>query len=95
VALAMPSGNVEGNANGDKSRFFEVESMEDGEFHIKFILKNKVDAFWWALLSVYGVAQDEYKEQFLSELVRACSNCGNLPSLVGEDFNIIRNRLEK
>ena len=41
----------------------------DGEFHIKFILKNKVDDFLWALLSVYGAAQDEYKEQFLSELV--------------------------
>jgi hypothetical protein len=69
MALAMPSGNVEGNANGDKSRFIEVESMEDGEFRIKFILKNKVDAFWWAVLFVYGATQDEYKEQFLSELV--------------------------
>ena len=67
----------------------------DGEFHIKFILKNKVDGFRWALLSVYGAAQDEYKEQFLSELVRACSNCGNLPFLVGGDFNIIRNPSEK
>jgi len=44
-------------------------NQEDGEFHIKFILKNKVDAFRWALLPVYGAAQDEYKEQFLSELV--------------------------
>jgi hypothetical protein len=75
--------------------FFEVESIEDGEFHIKFILKNKVDGFRWALLSVYGAAQDEYKEQFLSELVQACSSCGNLPFLVGGDFNIIRNPSEK
>jgi hypothetical protein len=77
---------------GINQDFFEVESIEDGEFHIKFILKNKVDGFRRALLSVYGVAQDEYKEQFLSELVRACSNCRNLPFLVGGDFNIIRNR---
>jgi hypothetical protein len=80
---------------GINQEFFEVESIEDGEFHIKFILKNKVDGFRWALLSVYGAAQDEYKEHFLSELVRACSSCGNLPFLVGGDFNIIRNPSEK
>ena len=91
----MPSGNVRGMLMGINQYFFEVESIEDGEFHIKFILKNKVDGFWWALLSVYGATQDEYKEHFLSELVRACSNCGNLPFLVGGDFNIIRNPSEK
>jgi hypothetical protein len=80
---------------GINQEFFEVESIEDGEFHIKFILKNKVDGFRWALLSVYGAAQDEYKEQFLFELVRACSSCGNLPFLVGGDFNIIINPSEK
>ena len=80
---------------GINQEYFKVENIEDGDFHIKFVLKNKVDGFRWALLPVYGTAQEEYKEQFLAELVRACSNCGNLPFLVGRDFNIIRNPSEK
>ena len=74
---------------------FELENIVDGDYHIKFVIKNKVDGFRWALLSIYGAAQEEYKEQFLSELVRACTNCGDLPFLVGGDLNIIRNPSEK
>ena len=47
------------------------------------------------LLYVYCAAQEEHREHFLSELVRACTSCGDLPFLVGGDFNIIRNPLEK
>jgi hypothetical protein len=35
---------------------FEIENIEDGDYHIKFLLKNKVNGFLWALLSVYGAA---------------------------------------
>ena len=86
-----PRGMSRGMLMGINQECFEVENIEDGDFHIKFVLKIKVDGFRWALLSIYGATQEEYKEQFLSELVRACSNCGNLPFLVGEDFNIIIN----
>jgi len=48
---------------------FEVENIVDGDYHIKFVLRNKIDGFRWALLSVYGAAQEEQKENFLSELV--------------------------
>ena len=74
---------------------FEVENIMDSDYHIKFVIKNKVDGFRWALLSVYGVAQEEHKEHFLSELVRACTSYRDLPFLVGGDFNIIRNPSEK
>ena len=74
---------------------FEIENILDGDYHIKFVLKSKVDDFRWALLSVYGAAQEEHKEHFLSELVRACTSCGDLPFLVGGYFNIIRNPSEK
>jgi hypothetical protein len=57
-----PRGMSRGMLMGINQDLFEVENIEDGEFHIKFILKDKGDGFWWALLSVYGVAQDEYKE---------------------------------
>jgi hypothetical protein len=78
-----PRGMSGGMLMGINQESFVVENIEDGDFHIKFILRNKADGFRWALLSVYGAAQDELKQQFLSELVRACSNCGNLPFLVG------------
>ena len=80
---------------GINQESFEVESIIDGDYYIKFVLRNKVDGFRWALLSVYGAAQEEHKENFLSELVRACTSCGDLPFLVGGDFNIIRNPSKK
>jgi hypothetical protein len=46
------------------------------------------------LISVYGAAQDNEKEYFLSELVRMCDT-ENLPLMVGGDFNIIRSPSEK
>jgi endonuclease/exonuclease/phosphatase family metal-dependent hydrolase len=45
-------------------------------------------------VAVYGAAQPEFKEQFLTELVQACRKV-SLPLLVGGDFNIIRNPSEK
>ena len=90
-----PQGISGGMLMGINQGCFEIENIEDGDYHIKFLIKNKVDGFRWALLSVYGAAQEEHKEHFLSELVRACTSCGDLPFLVGGDFNIIRNPLEK
>jgi hypothetical protein len=80
---------------GINQGYFDLDNIEDGEYHIKFVLKNKVDCFRWALLSVYGAAHEDHKEHFLSKLVRACTSCGDLPLLVGGDFNIIRNPSEK
>jgi hypothetical protein len=34
---------------------------------------NKNNSFKWALVAVYGPAQDNFKESFLSELVNMCS----------------------
>ena len=80
---------------GINQGYFKIENIEDGDYHIKFLIKNKVDGFRWALFSMYGATQEEHREHFLSELVRACTSCGDLPFLVGGDFNIIRNLSEK
>jgi hypothetical protein len=48
----------------------------------------------WNLITVYGAAQDEEKDSFLSELVLFC-NKSKEPFLVGVDFNIIRHTYEK
>ena len=90
-----PRGMSRGMLMGINQGCFEIENIVDGDYHIKFVLKNKVDGFRWALLSVYGAAQEEHKEQCLSELVRACTSSGDLPFLVGRYYNIIRNPSEK
>jgi hypothetical protein len=45
-------------------------------------------------VSVYGSAQNDTKDKFLSELVRMCSK-ETLPIVRGGDFNIIRGPDEK
>jgi len=70
----MSPGYVWGMLMGINRESFKVENIIDGDYYIKFVLKNKVDGFRGALLSVYGTAQEEHKENFLSELVRACTS---------------------
>ena len=61
---------------------FDVGSIEEGDFFVKFKLRNKRDNFKWVLVAVYGVAQPEFKEKFLVELVQTCDK-EKLPILVG------------
>jgi hypothetical protein len=52
--------------NRDK---FDVLDILHGNFSLKFKLRNKEDSFEWCFIAVYGAAQDNYKENFLSKLV--------------------------
>jgi hypothetical protein len=61
---------------------------------VKFHLCNKNDSFEWALVVVYGPAQAEFKENFLTELVHMSTH-EQLPLLIGGDFNILRSPNEK
>jgi hypothetical protein len=54
-------------------------------------LKNKADGSEWALIPVYGVAQEEHKHCFLAKMARICED-ETLPLLVGGDFNILRGK---
>jgi hypothetical protein len=47
----------------------EILASSDGEFHIKLHVRNKADNFTWSLVVVYGAAQDEFKADFLREMV--------------------------
>ena len=51
-----PRGMSRGMLMGINRESFEVESIIDGDYYIKFVLRNKVDGFRWVLLSVYGAA---------------------------------------
>ena len=72
----------------------DLSFIVEGEFFIKFHLRNKSDDFKWILMAIYGPAQDEFKMAFLSEMVRTCQQ-NPLPTLIGGDFNIMRHSGEK
>jgi hypothetical protein len=69
-------------------------SIDDGDFFVKFNLRDRKSDFKWFLVAVYGTAQPKFKESFLTELVQVCDN-EKLPLCIGGDFNIIRNSSEK
>jgi hypothetical protein len=89
-----PHGRSGGIFLGVNLEGLDIGSIEKGDFFVKFRLRNRKDDFKWVLVAVYGAAQPEFKESFLTELVQSCSK-ENIPLCVGGDFNIIRNRNEK
>ena len=72
----------------------KVKNVFNGDRCIKFHLVSKLDGFEWAMIPVYGAAQDEQKHEFLAELVRECDQ-ESLPLLLGGDFNIMRRKEDK
>jgi hypothetical protein len=79
---------------GINAATLSVQKVVAGDRCVKFYVKSKADHFCWALVAVYGAAQDESEPEFLAELVRICEE-ESLPILVGGDFNIIRRQEEK
>ena len=84
-----PRGRSGGILLGINSAVLDLSFIAEGEFFIKFHLRNKSDDFKWILMAVYGPAQDDFKPAFLAELVRTCQQ-NPLPTLIGGDFNITR-----
>jgi hypothetical protein len=60
----------------------DVGSIDDGDFFVKFILRDRKSDFKWVLVAVYGAAQPEFKKSLLTELVQECDN-EKLPLCVG------------
>jgi hypothetical protein len=52
---------------------YDIGEIEEGEFLVRFKLRNRDDDFKWNLVSVYGPAQHEHKERFLTVVVQMCS----------------------
>jgi hypothetical protein len=61
---------------------------------LHFVLWDKMKKVSWSLLVAYGVAQEEQKNDFLTELAAFCNNVST-PFIVGGDFNILRHSGEK
>jgi hypothetical protein len=62
--------------------------------HIKLHIRNRADNFKWSLVTMYGTVQDEFKANFLRELVNLAKDNPYL-ILIGGDFNLLRFRHEK
>jgi hypothetical protein len=60
----------------------DIGSIDDGDFFVKFRLRDRRNGFKWVLVAVYGVAQPEFKESFLAEMVRSCRS-EKLPLCIG------------
>jgi hypothetical protein len=89
-----PRGRSGGILLGVDLEVFDIGAIDEGDFYIKFHLCNKGDNFKWALVVVYGPAQEDQKANFLAEMVNMCSREA-LPILIGGDFNILRRPDEK
>lgn len=72
----------------------DVGSFRDGEFMLQLNLWDKKLKAKWNLITVYGAAQEDRKEAFLSELANFCGKSKE-PYIIGGDFNIIRYAHEK
>jgi hypothetical protein len=84
-----PRGRSGGILLGVRTNIIEVLASLGGDYHIKLYIHNRVDNFIWNLVAVYGAAQDEFKDNFLRELVNLEKD--NLyPILIGGDFNLLR-----
>jgi hypothetical protein len=88
-----PRGRSGGMLLGVDQQLFDIGSIDEGEFYIKFKLCNKLDGFKWALVAVYGPAQADHKENVLAELAHMCSH-EDIPLIMGGDYNILRHPSE-
>jgi hypothetical protein len=60
-----------------------------GDYHIKLHIRNRAENFIWSLVAVYGAAQDEFKVDFLRELVNLAKD-NPYPMITGGDFDLLR-----
>ena len=89
-----PKGHSGGILLGINPSIFDIGFISQGDYHIKFRMRNKVDSFQWNLIAFYEAAKVEHKESFLTEIVQCCQN-ETIPLLMGGDFNLIRGPNEK
>jgi hypothetical protein len=78
----LPRGRYGGILVGIKTDTMDVLACSDGDFHVKLHIQNKLDNFTWSLLVVYGAAQEEFKADFLCEMVNLAKD-NPYPILIG------------
>ncbi|KAJ1276869.1 hypothetical protein BS78_05G249200, partial [Paspalum vaginatum] len=73
---------------------FDIGSIEEGDFYVKFKIRCKKEDFISNLVFIYGPAQEDRKHSFLTELAHLSSK-EDIPMIIGGDFNIMRGAEEK
>ena len=63
-----PHGRSGGMLLGFNAASLAIESVVSGDFCVKLHLKTKSDGFRWALVVVYGAAQDNKKTRFFGRV---------------------------
>ena len=63
-----PRGRSGGVLLGINSTELDLSLIVEGEFFIKFHLRNKNDGFKWILMAVYDPAQEEFNQLFYRNL---------------------------
>jgi exonuclease III len=84
-----PHGRSGGILVGINNATLQVNKVVTGDFCVKLFVKCKSEGFEWALVPVYGAAQDVHKPEFLAELARMADS-DSFPILLGGDFNILK-----
>lgn len=79
---------------GVKDTCFEIVEQQNGNYFVRLLLYDKYNDTRWNLITVYGAAQIEHKEEFLTSLAQVCQDSA-YPLLIEGDFNIIRKETEK
>jgi hypothetical protein len=91
----LPStGKSGGILCGIKKERFDIIKVEEKEFAIVAEVQDKFPRINVRLVMIYGPAQDDKKNIFLSELAGIGAN-NKIPTLIGGDFNILRYSFEK
>ena len=57
VEWIEPKGQSGGILLGINPSIFDIGYISQGDYHIKFRMRNKADGFQWNLIAVYGAAQ--------------------------------------
>jgi len=85
------SGGILCGVNLEK---FDVIHFSEGNFSLSATVQCKKEKKKLLLVSIYGPAHDENKEEFITELSQICHK-RSCPMLMGGDFNIMRYSSDK
>jgi exonuclease III len=87
-------GTAGGILMGFRNQMLEVISWEFYVYCASAIVKNIYDKVTWRLIVVYGSPYEDTKLEFLRDLDQMLEKWQD-PTLVGGDFNLVRNQKEK
>ena len=87
-------GTAGGILVGFRTSRIEVLSWKLNNFSVSVSIRNSADNFCWRLIVVYGSAYEHNKQEFIDELHTVVDDWDG-PTLVGGDFNLIRNIADK